>query len=199
MSKELVRMDRREPDPYAVLQVSPNASIDVIRAAYRALARRAHPDVSGPELSAHQRMRELNAAYGMLSDPKRRADYDARRRATSRACAANDVRLVDRPFARVQPASVPHTANRRRLSRSAIVVISVVAVLCVSALTLMAISALLDALDEGAPGTLSGGPPIRVDSIRPLDYSPFEPSSGDLPPPRFAPYWRLAASGDDHP
>jgi DnaJ domain len=63
---------------YDVLQVSPEASIEVIRAAYRALARSQHPDVN-PDPEATRHMRRLNAAYHVLSDPSRRARYDAAR------------------------------------------------------------------------------------------------------------------------
>lgn len=63
-------------DLYELLQVSPRASLGVIQAAYRVLARAYHPDVNdGPE--SVRQMRRLNAAYHVLSDPQRRARYDA--------------------------------------------------------------------------------------------------------------------------
>jgi hypothetical protein len=63
-------------DFYELLQVSPRASVAVIRAAYRVLALDYHPDVNGtPE--AVDTMRQLNRAYDVLSDPGRRARYDA--------------------------------------------------------------------------------------------------------------------------
>lgn len=63
---------------YEVLQVSPHAVPEVIHASYRALARRYHPDLNGePEAAA--RMRELNSAYAVLGDSRRRAEYDAAR------------------------------------------------------------------------------------------------------------------------
>jgi curved DNA-binding protein CbpA len=66
-----------EPDAYRVLQVVSDAHDDVIRAAYRALARRYHPDGTAPDM---ERMAELNAAYERVGRPDRRADYDAARR-----------------------------------------------------------------------------------------------------------------------
>ena len=63
------------PDLYDVLQVSPHAEVEVIRAAYRALARKYHPDHGG---DAH-RMVVLNDAWDVLGDPTRRAAYDASR------------------------------------------------------------------------------------------------------------------------
>jgi len=64
-----------EPDPYEVLQVRPDASEDVIRAAYRALARRHHPDTSVDAASAPQ-MVLLNSAWEILGNPERRSQHD---------------------------------------------------------------------------------------------------------------------------
>ena len=55
---------------YHVLEVSPRASKAVIQAAYRALARTAHPDCNRG--AAAERMRELNRARDILLDPRRR-------------------------------------------------------------------------------------------------------------------------------
>src|SRR5438132_5092762 len=67
-----------EPDHYEVLQVSPNAEPGVILAAYRRLAQTYHPDVN-PDPRAPERMRRLNRALEILSDPDKRAEYDGRR------------------------------------------------------------------------------------------------------------------------
>jgi curved DNA-binding protein CbpA len=77
-------------DPYEVLQVHRRAEIDVIRAAYRALARKHHPDFGGDSA----RMVAVNDAWRILSDHDARAAYDAQlakshsRRATDRAVPA---------------------------------------------------------------------------------------------------------------
>lgn len=64
---------------YAVLGVLPTAEDIVIRSAYRALAQRYHPDrYSGPKAEAEIRMRELNEAFAVLSDPLKRSQYDER-------------------------------------------------------------------------------------------------------------------------
>ena len=60
-------------DHYAILQVDPRADPDVIKAAYRALARRYHPDRAG---GSHERMIALNEAWAVLRDPVARAAYD---------------------------------------------------------------------------------------------------------------------------
>jgi curved DNA-binding protein CbpA len=68
------------PDHYAVLGVSPDAEDVVIKAAYRALAQRYHPDKNtGDPAYSRQRMSELNEAYRILGDPKLRAEYDKTR------------------------------------------------------------------------------------------------------------------------
>lgn len=65
-------------DYYRILQVHPKAEKEVIDAAYRRLASKYHPDVSKVS-DAAERMKQINAAYEVLSDPDRRAAYDAAR------------------------------------------------------------------------------------------------------------------------
>jgi curved DNA-binding protein CbpA len=65
-------------DAYRILQVDPSAVPEVIEAAYRALARLHHPDLS-ETTDAGDAMTELNWAYGTLHDPALRAAYDRTR------------------------------------------------------------------------------------------------------------------------
>jgi curved DNA-binding protein len=62
-------------DYYATLGVPREAAADEIRKAFRKLARKYHPDVS-KEADAEARMKEVNEAYAVLSDPEKRAAYD---------------------------------------------------------------------------------------------------------------------------
>jgi len=64
-----------ERDPYAVLGVASTATPDEVVTAYRALARRYHPDVSA-DADAQQRMAEINGAWSVLRDPEKRAAWD---------------------------------------------------------------------------------------------------------------------------
>jgi len=59
---------------YHVLNIRPTATQNEIQAAYRTLVRQYHPDVRG---SSESSMRELNLAYSILSNQRRRRDYDA--------------------------------------------------------------------------------------------------------------------------
>ena len=59
--------------------MSPAAEDVVIGAAYRALMRHYHPDTN-PDPAAQARVRQITAAYAVLRDPARRAEYDAQRR-----------------------------------------------------------------------------------------------------------------------
>ena len=62
-------------DYYDVLGVSLDASADEVQRAYRAQARRQHPDVD-PSPGAEERFKRLNEAYNVLSDPQTRTRYD---------------------------------------------------------------------------------------------------------------------------
>ena len=56
---------------YDLMNVSEGALDEVIRAAYRVLARRYHPDRNGNSSSSVERMQALNEAYDVLTDPVR--------------------------------------------------------------------------------------------------------------------------------
>ena len=92
-------------DPYEVLQVQPGAEPEVVRAAYRVLARKYHPDLGGDAT----RMVALNDAWDVLGDPVRRAAYDALRAQQSRPQA---------PTARNWPSGAAAPATARASTQS---------------------------------------------------------------------------------
>lgn len=62
-------------DYYAVLGVTPDATPQEIKRAYRRLARLHHPDLHKEALDDH--IKRLNEAYEVLRDPQKRANFDA--------------------------------------------------------------------------------------------------------------------------
>jgi curved DNA-binding protein len=63
-------------DYYKILGVERNASEEDIRKAYRKLAMQYHPDRNPNDKGAEERFKEINEAYQVLNDPKKRAHYD---------------------------------------------------------------------------------------------------------------------------
>ena len=99
-----------EEDPYRVLGVARTATQDEIRAAYRRLARRLHPDVAGSG-DASVDMAAVNRAWEMLSDPARRRAHDQRaaERVTGAATSSRrpDVDIDSAPVAPLPPSRFP--------------------------------------------------------------------------------------------
>ena len=58
-------------DPYKVLGVSPDASDEDIKRAYRRLAKKYHPDLNPGDQEAARRMQEVNAAYEQIKNPEK--------------------------------------------------------------------------------------------------------------------------------
>jgi hypothetical protein len=87
-------------DHYATLKIAPDADIEVVRAAYRALMLKHHPDQNRDNPAALAQATRINAAYEVLSDPGRRAAYD-RGRADARA------ETVPPPFHDSEPTARP--------------------------------------------------------------------------------------------
>ena len=64
------------PSYYDVLGVSRQASEKDVRQAYRKLAREHHPDVNHGDKASEEKFKQINEAYGVLSDPEKRQKYD---------------------------------------------------------------------------------------------------------------------------
>ena len=154
---------------YTVLQVSRNAEQDVIEAAYKRLAGKYHPDVySGAD--GADRMRELNEAYEVLGDARKRAEYNAvLGGARDRAAAMGSKQ--GRPTSSVQPAvskqpkrprakppSRPgHPARPGRPTRTIgrfrnLGFVAALAVAVIAAIALIGVANLLSGDDDGTDG-----------------------------------------------
>jgi curved DNA-binding protein CbpA len=78
------------PDYYAVLGVSPDADEAVVRAAWKALLRKFHPDTARDMPDAAERTRAVNAAWAVLGNANRRIAYDLERAALRDSSARPD-------------------------------------------------------------------------------------------------------------
>ncbi len=65
-------------DPYKVLGVSRDATDEQIKQAYRALAKKYHPDLNPGDKEAARRMQEVNAAYEQIKNPEKAASSQSR-------------------------------------------------------------------------------------------------------------------------
>ncbi len=71
--------DYLEKDYYKTLGVTKGASADEIKKSYRKLARKYHPDANEGDAKSEARFKEISEAYTVLSDDKRRKEYDEAR------------------------------------------------------------------------------------------------------------------------
>ena len=96
---------------YELLEVSPNASAAVIKAAYRCLAQQYHPDKNSGDRVAEARLCLINQAYSVLSDPLQRALHNqeagfgtaGERRGSGRPLAPARSEQGDKGEVRVRP------------------------------------------------------------------------------------------------
>ncbi|MCX5757189.1 MAG: molecular chaperone DnaJ, partial [Candidatus Hydrogenedentes bacterium] len=65
-----------ERDPYEVLGVSRQSSDEEIRKAYLKLAHKYHPDKTGGDKAAEEKLKEINGSYDILKNPEKRKQYD---------------------------------------------------------------------------------------------------------------------------
>ena len=149
-------------DCYATLGVHPNAEDVVIRAAFKALAQRYHPDrFAGSKDEAHRRMSDLTSAYEVLADPVLRRKYDRRRRLYARTASfyiKDPSRDRRPPFAVVNHVSMAVRQRRYRVALSALLAAVIV-------LTSFNIYQYSGRLKEWL-GSSPAAPPIAADAKR---------------------------------
>ena len=157
-------------DPYRVLGVVPSADEVAIRAAYRKLMKRFHPD-RNRSADAAERGREVAAAYALLSDPEQRGRFDRERQYRQQVIAP-------------APPPPPRRAPRGRLGGLLLVVLS----LAITAFALIRFTPDLKRPSSPSPPSrevAAARPEIAPDHFRPVD--PSAPSPSELteirPPP----------------
>ena len=149
-------------NPYACLGLMPGSSEADIKRRYRQLAKQYHPDRNGHSAEFGEKLRDLNAAYAFLSDPTRKAAYDA-----STAAIFHPVRVP-------QPVPPDLYVSRGRRSRSRRAAVSL------TLLLLLSVGVIFNAVNSspalsGLLARMSGKP---TDPDRPAPPYSFLPSKG---------------------
>jgi curved DNA-binding protein CbpA len=98
-------------DPYEILQVHRKAEPDVIRAAYRALAHKYHPDFGGES----SRMVAITEAWAILGNAERRAAHDAQ------AVRTHTRRATDRKSSAPAPAGAPDRRGQNQAAAGSVI------------------------------------------------------------------------------
>ena len=75
---------------YKILQLEPTATQEEIKKSFRKLAKKFHPDVNKNNPKAEEVFKEMNEAYGILSDETKKAEYDNRLFAKQEQKVSND-------------------------------------------------------------------------------------------------------------
>ena len=102
-------------DFYKILNVSPSASAEEIRAAHRELVKMFHPDLFPAAVAkarANQKLQQINEAYAVLSNPEKRRQYDDERESARRAEEARRFQGTQRSFTAAKRTSAARAPRR---------------------------------------------------------------------------------------
>lgn len=115
----LLNQVQKQQNYYAILKVAQDAPIEVIRAAYKTLSQKNHPDRNPDTPKANQVMVQLNIAYQHLSDPEKRRAHDnslAQSQAGSQANTTSNAAATAASNAQSSNVSEPKTKSNTRTS-----------------------------------------------------------------------------------
>ena len=102
-------------DYYAILGVPREAEADLIKATYLALSKIYHPDIyKGNKKYALKRLQEINEAYGILKDPKKRKAYDEKNKDTADESSFVEVSYLAGPDIYVEIKGIAHIGKGER-------------------------------------------------------------------------------------
>ncbi len=109
-------------DLYEVLGIPPSATTAEIKRAYRAIARKCHPDMAGSDRQAAARFKEASEAYEVLGDANRRAVYDRGFQPADSLAAL----LLDRPIgSRLVDLMLPSAPKAKQNGVDAVLILEV--------------------------------------------------------------------------
>jgi tetratricopeptide (TPR) repeat protein len=176
---------------YEVLQVSPNAELEVIQAAYKRLSLKWHPDRRPGDHAAAEKMKLLNEAYAALSDEQKRRDYDSRRkfeRAAASPSSAYETPTQPSPE-RTQEAARTRPAMKstpvRDIPQGALLVVWLVILVSLGLVVAGLVSVIAPNNSRGgSTNTVKYSPVVSVDT--PRDRVPIQKASGADARPRRA-------------
>jgi len=95
------------PDYYTILEVSPTATLAEIKRSYRRLVRKYHPDLHQQEVD--QQIKLVNEAYEVLSNPEKRASYDAQ-------CAEERRRIAAQESLRLKQVQIKQAKEEKKMT-----------------------------------------------------------------------------------
>lgn len=103
-------------DYYRILCVKPTATESEIKSSYRVLAKKYHPDVNPDDSTAAAKFADINEANSILSDPKARAEYDAKLKESNAGMNRDDIIARQRAAAQAAARQAAYRQSMNNMS-----------------------------------------------------------------------------------
>ena len=101
-------------DPYSVLGLTPDASDEEVKRAYRALAKKYHPDMNPGDAHAAEMMNKITAAYDQIKNPQPRTNTPQRQYQANRVLGYEQITRA----CAMDPTNAEYAAAREQIGRS---------------------------------------------------------------------------------